>query len=419
MAVPKPSDELSLTAPLANLAWIDRFFSIPLIFFLLGAATFFIAWNRGIALMYALFAMLIGGALFSFLAARMMVRPAKVQLSFPTGASVGESILVRISVTPESWPRKRRMVQLGSPYPFAPGQDAFLSECSAGLSREQRVICTRRGIYRLTQVETSCAYPLGLTSAKKRWAVEPVGITIHPRIYPGQGLIMRSESERSDIDMERPASARGHELFREVREYRRGDNPRHIHWRSSARRGELVVRQFDALSTSETWIVLDLNPAGHAGQGADHSFERSLEIGASIAVQQCHAGLRCGIAGGTGKDGMPLIFLAPNTGTAHLHAILDALAVVGADCAEHYGEVLEKLAPYHRSGQQWILFGHGEGHVAAPAFLRGQRAPFWFRFDTASFDTVEPRGPDLQAPVRQSDGYAIARDSDLSLIFRS
>ncbi len=420
MSTPQTQPEgLRLSAPLASLAWVERWLSIPLIFALLGIATFIIAWNRGIALLYALFAVLVGAALFSLLGARLMLRTASIRLQLPTQASVGDCISVQVAVLPQAWPRKRHLLQLDSPYPFAPAQHVFLPVCGSGLVREQRVLCTQRGMFRLQDAGVASAYPLGLATMRRRWVVEPVGITVHPRIYPGAAFSLPASSTRSSVELERPAPSLGQELFREVREYRRGDNPRHIHWRSSARHGELVVKQFDAVTTSETWIVLDLDPASHAGQGQDHSFERAIEIAASIAVQQIRSGLRCGIAGGLREDGSPVLLLAPGTGNAHLHAILDALAALRADCPRPYAEVLESLAAHHSAGQQWILFQHGEERVAAPAFLRGQRAPFWFRFDTASFADTDLSQRSLMPPQRRSDGFAIARDSDLSLIFKS
>lgn len=408
-----------LSASLSGLAWVERLLSIPLIFSLLGAATFFIAWNRGIALLYGLFAVLIGAALFSLIGARLMLRTATVRFWLPEQASVGDCIALKIAILPLGWPRKRHLLQLKAPYPFAPDQQVFLPVCGTGFVREQQVLCTRRGVFRLQDVGVASAYPLGLATVRRRWPVAPAAITIHPRIYHGNAFALPASSMRSSADMERPSPSLGQELFREVREYRRGDNPRHIHWRSSARHGELVVRQFDAVTTSETWIVLDLDPAVHAGQGEDHTFERAIEIAASIASHQIRSGLRCGIAGGLRKDGSPLLLIAPGVGNAHLRVILDALAALRADSIAPYAEVLESLAPHYSAGQQWILFKHDDEQLVPPPYLRKQRPPFWFRFDTLSFaeKSLKPHG--LQALHQQSDGFTIARDSDLQRLFKA
>ena len=407
------------SAPLAGLAWLDRYASMPLIFIVLAAAVFLIAWNRGIALLYALLAILIGVALFSVLGARLMMRAATIRLRVPQQAAVGEAIEVGVAVAPRAWPRKRYLLMLRSPYPFAPEQHVFLALCGAKLMREQRVVCTRRGVFRFSDALVSSAYPLGLVTVKRNWPIDAGGITVRPRIYPVASFSLPVSSSRSSADLERPAPSRGQELFREVREYRSGDNPRHIHWRSSARRGELVVKQFDAVSSNETWIVLDLDPASHAGRGEDHSFERAIEIAVSIAAYQIRNGLRCGIAGGMRADGSPLLLLRPNSSAGYLQTIIDALTVLRADCAAPYDSVLQGLSSQYRAGQQWILFKHGEEEVALPACMRNQPSPFWFRFDTHSFADVDWPRRTLQPPVRHSDGFRVARDTDFSLLFQS
>ena len=80
MAVVQP-DAPGLESPVAGLARLDRYFSLPLVFAVLGAATFAVAWNRGIALVYALFAVLVGAVFASAAGARWMLRPASVRIA--------------------------------------------------------------------------------------------------------------------------------------------------------------------------------------------------------------------------------------------------------------------------------------------------------------------------------------------------
>src|SRR5215467_10529529 len=105
-------------SPLA--ARLERLVSMPLVFGALAAATFAIAWNRGIALIYALFAILVAVVLVSLLAPRWMLRAAKVRLAMPVEASVGDVIEAGVAIDPEEWPSKRYFLNLDSPFPFAP-----------------------------------------------------------------------------------------------------------------------------------------------------------------------------------------------------------------------------------------------------------------------------------------------------------
>lgn len=408
-----------MSAPLLeSLARLERHLSLPWVFAALGAITFLIAWNRGIALLYALFAVMAGAVFLSLAGARWMLRAATVRFGLPSQASVGETIAAEVGAITRGWPQQRHLVQLRSPYPFAPGHHLFLPACGGDLVRNDHVVCTRRGVFRMVDVEMACAYPLGLVKVRRRWAVQPLNITIYPHTYPIGKFAVSASASRFSAELERPVPTLGQELFREVREYRRGDNPRHIHWRSSARHGELVVKQFDAIATSETWIVLDLDPSSHAGQGEHHSFERAVEIAASLAAHLIRSGLRCGIAGGLQQDGTPLLLVPPNTGGAHLHVVMEALAKVQPDCTAPYSAVLAAMAAQHRNGQQWILFRHGDGHIALPSALKNQRAPFWFRFDIGSFADPDLSQQSPQPAVRQTDGVLIARDTDLAAMFR-
>jgi uncharacterized protein (DUF58 family) len=400
----------------ASPAALERYLSMPVVFGALGAATFLIAWNRGIALIYALFAIFVGVALLSALGPRWMLRPARLRLKLPPEASVGEEITVVVAVESEARPATRYLVKLDSPFPFAPAQGVFLSVCGRGHAREQRVRCAKRGTFELKEVSVSSSYPIGIFTLKRTWKTQPAHVTIFPRVYPVTRFPLPPSSARTSGELERPSPSVGQELIREVREYRSGDNPRHIHWRSSARHDRLMVKQFDAIATSETWIVLDLDLSNH--DELYDSLERAIEIAATLASHLIGQGQRCGLAGGLAQDGSPRLLLAPDAGPTHLRAILYALAKVQPEVSADYSTVLAAMAALHRRGQQWILFDHDSTRVPPPSFLRGVPAPLWFRFDRASFTEEEPETLAPAPPARFADGFAIARNTDLSLLFR-
>lgn len=68
-----------------------------------------------------------------------------------------------------------------------------------------------------------------------------------------------------------------------VREYRQGDDVRRIHWRSTARRNELMVRREEQAWDPSTTIILDSRRSAHDGRGMDHSFEWAVSAAGSIA----------------------------------------------------------------------------------------------------------------------------------------
>ena len=74
--------------------------------------------------------------------------------------------------------------------------------------------------------------------------------------------------------------------FRGLREYVAGDDLRLVHWRSSARTGELVVRQDEQPRPQATAVVLDLRRTAHAGL----SLERAVSVAASVVLAGRRAG---------------------------------------------------------------------------------------------------------------------------------
>jgi uncharacterized protein (DUF58 family) len=103
------------------------------------------------------------------------------------------------------------------------------------------------------------------------------------------------------------------------REYRHGDDLRRVHWRSTARYGELMVRREEQQWQSRGTLLLDTRREVHPGAGARSSFEQAVSVAASIGVQ-------------LGREGFGLRFvtdagevLAPSS--AFHGALLDALAV--------------------------------------------------------------------------------------------
>ena len=69
-----------------------------------------------------------------------------------------------------------------------------------------------------------------------------------------------------------------------VREYRRGDEVRRIHWRSTAHRGEIMVRREEQAWDPSARVVLDSRLGAHAGQGLQSSLEWAVSATASVAL---------------------------------------------------------------------------------------------------------------------------------------
>jgi uncharacterized protein (DUF58 family) len=116
------------------------------------------------------------------------------------------------------------------------------------------------------------------------------------------------------------------------REYRIGDDLRRVHWKSTARSGELMVRREEQPWRNRVTLVLDCREAAHRGSGPDSSFEWAVTAAASMGKHLLERGFGVRIMNTYGK---PLVSPAQATealsGTEAVGALLDLLATVDFD----------------------------------------------------------------------------------------
>lgn len=167
-----------------------------------------------------------------------------------------------------------------------------------------------RGQYPCGPLTTTTLDPFGLVEVRRRHpgtqALTVVPRTVHlPTVGLGAGWSGSGEH--------RPrASAAGSAEDASVREYRRGDELRRVHWRTSARRGELMVRREEHPWEARATVFLDNRATSHAGRGMASSFETAVTAAASIAAHLDHHGytVRLATAAESGPaQGEPLTVL--------------------------------------------------------------------------------------------------------------
>ena len=127
-----------------------------------------------------------------------------------------------------------------------------------------RTPCLRRGRYFLGPVELRSGDPLGLFELRREVPTR-YGIIIYPATYDIPGF----QLPPGRIPGGRIARYRTHYLTTNVatvRDYAPGDSFNRIHWRSTARTGRLMVKEFELDPTSDVWIMLDLDARWHAAQ---------------------------------------------------------------------------------------------------------------------------------------------------------
>jgi len=200
----------------------------------------------------------------------------------------------------------------------------------------------KRGRYEFGPLRVSTRYPLGLIE-RSLVVRESATMLVYPRIgrlAPTFKRQMLGANEQVEV----PQSRFGvfDDEFHTLREYRAGDNPRAIHWRTSARRGALIVREYQQNREHNLLIVIDLSGAKpeYAAQT-----ESVLSLALTLATEyrrDCRGGhltILCG-----GRDPFRWEATAMATG---MDALLDWLAVVEPAPDEHFAllarEVLDQV----------------------------------------------------------------------------
>ncbi len=134
----------------------------------------------------------------------------------------------------------------------------------------------RRGVIDVGPVRTVRGDPLGLFRRVQEWT-DRTEVFVHPRtthLEPfGVGLIRDLEgSTAQNTSMSDLA-------FHALREYVPGDDLRHVHWRSSARHGQLLVRQFLDTRRSHVVVIVDSAPTSY---DSEEEYESAMSIAGSL-----------------------------------------------------------------------------------------------------------------------------------------
>ncbi len=224
---------------------------------------------------------------------------------------------------------------------------------SLGPHRERswvaRVPLLRRGHFRVDPLHIRTGDPFGFFEA-----TASVGRGITLVVYPRIEAIPRWRLQAVSLEGSRSTPVRTQQttpLATSVRPYAPGDSFNRIHWPSTARTGEIYVKEFDLEQTADVWIVLDLERGVQRGQGDDST----LEVGVRVAAALAERALSDNRAVGITASGAHPANLTPDRGPRQRQKILNLLAAVEADGSMPLLEVLVAGIPLMRRGMSALV----------------------------------------------------------------
>ncbi len=134
--------------------------------------------------------------------------------------------------------------------------------------------------------------PLGLVRRTQLWT-DVQEIFVHPKTV---ALSTMSAGLLRDLEGQTTNALTSNDIaFHTLREYTRGDDLRHVHWKTSARIGNLMVRQYNDTRRSHVAVLLSVNPDDYRD---DDELELSISCGASVALQALRDGQTVSVVAG-------------------------------------------------------------------------------------------------------------------------
>jgi uncharacterized protein (DUF58 family) len=176
----------------------------------------------------------------------------------------------------------------------------------------------RRGLHTFPAITLESGAPFGVCRSRRVIGPE-TRMLVYPEVIRLSGLDLLDRRPAPQRD--RPRAGLGAEVMG-VRPYQSGDSPRHIHWRSVARRGTLVSKEFVDEAEPGVTLLLDLFAHPYPADNTKHvPFEWAIKAAASIADYARRRGYPLYIA--ADADALP-----PPTGPLGLDALMQYLARV-------------------------------------------------------------------------------------------
>lgn len=211
----------------------------------------------------------------------------------------------------------------------------------------------RRGRYQLGPLLAISRFPLGLVERSRIFRKNDE-VLIYPRIGRlNSNWKRRWMSATELVARPQPHSGVFHDEFHRLREFRTGDNPRDIHWRSSARRGELILREYQQNRDFNLTVILDLWQPVIRREAHPERVEQALSFAATMIVEH----------GRTCRDAV-LTFLASGSAPFHwqgqgtsasLEGLFDGLALMNAGPAIDSQKLIDEALQHSSSSTRIVV----------------------------------------------------------------
>lgn len=319
--------------PLLN--FFARYMNAHRFLWLMSLLCFLIAWNRGIALLYGLLALMLALILVSWVMPWWALRHLTLNRVQQGQAVAGQTLRLHYRFhcrKPVFFLRIREALESDG------GTVHFLPGVSDGDEVTLSYVAPMRGIHFLPAPVISCAWPFGFVERHCYASTDEARLVVMPKTFRIRNLPLPVSNNPLPVGADSSLNRSAHSEFAGVRPHRDGDSLRHVHWAASARQQQLVVREFHSFD-SPSWLVLVDGQQGAAlGEGADSTFEFAVQIAASLLLYAQSQQLKLTLV----VSGKKPLILHMEAGVQDVSDYLQALAWVKDDGDEDYQSLINR-----------------------------------------------------------------------------
>ncbi len=212
-----------------------------------------------------------------------------------------------------------------------------------------RLPLTSRGAYRIEPLNVRAGDPFGFFEVNATVG-QPVSLIVYPRLERLAFWRLPSAMvEGSQALPERTLQTTP--LATTVRPWAPGDSFNRIHWKTTARQGDIQVKEFELEQTADAWIFLDLDEGVHVGDGDDSTLEVAVRAAAAIADRALQENRAVGMT----ATGLRTVVLPADRGSRQHLKIMQLLAAVDGDGVTELAESLVQGLPRLRRGMTAVV----------------------------------------------------------------
>ncbi len=300
-----------------------------LVYLVMMAVMFLGSTLGGSNMLMLIFALMTGPFILNGWTVLGMLKRIRVSRSLPERVMAGEVASVELGIENRKWLIGNWMISLRDSI-VGPREELRGEVVFAHVPRRQtrygcyQMTLTQRGIYQFGPLEAASQFPLGLIE-RGQFFPKKNDVLVYPRLGRLSERWKVEHLQASELVERQQQRGPFDDEFHRLREYRFGDNPKSIHWRTSARQNELMVREHIPCRDQHLLVLVDFwQPEKPTAEEIKRT-ELAASFAATLCVEQVRESRSSRVI--LGIAGKKFLTATHSAGARVLNALLDILAV--------------------------------------------------------------------------------------------